>query len=371
MKIPPFRLERYFAQYEFSASYLLGSSDCESLAVGDLLDMQPGARAEFDRLWCGYTESLGHPVLREEISRLYPGLDPGQILVHSGAEEAIFLFFNAALQPGDHVIIHWPCYQSLYEVARSIGCDITLWPGDPADGWRLDLGELRARLRADTRAVVVNCPHNPTGYLMDASSWLDLNELSARSGFLLFSDEVYRYLEYDPSVRLSPACEINERAVTLNVLSKSFGLAGLRIGWIATRDQDVYRRMAGFKDYTTICNSAPSEFLGILALRSRERIIERNRRLILQNLSLLDEFFAAHADRVAWVRPKAGPIAFPRLAGGANAEEFCRALVESAGVMLTPGGLYAPEYDGHFRIGYGRANFPEALARLSDFLSSR
>ncbi len=165
MKIPPFRLERYFAQYEFSASYLLGSSDCESLAVGDLLDMQPGARAEFDRLWCGYTESLGHPVLREEISRLYPGLDPGQILVHSGAEEAIFLFFNAALQPGDHVIIHWPCYQSLYEVARSFGADLTLLPPKHSNGWALDLDALQRAIRPTTRLVVVNFPQNPTGYL--------------------------------------------------------------------------------------------------------------------------------------------------------------------------------------------------------------
>ncbi len=157
--------------------------------------------------------------------------------------------------------------------------------------------------------------------------------------------------------------------MTLNVLSKSFGLAGLRIGWIATHNREVYRQMAALKDYTTICNSAPSEFLGILAMRHRETIIERNRQLILRNLALLDDFFAAHAGRIAWARPIAGPIAFPYLLDGEKAADFCRAVVEQAGVLLLPGDLYAPEYASHFRIGYGRQNMPEALERLADFLN--
>lgn len=368
MKIAPFRLERYFAQYEFSTPYLLCSSDCESITAGDLLALEPDGIEAFQSLWLGYTESRGHPLLREAIAGLYAGMRPEDVLVHSGAEEAIFLFLNALLEPGDHVIVHWPCYQSLYEVAHSIGCEISLWAGDPSGGWRLDIERLEDMLRPNTRAVLVNCPHNPTGGSMDVRDWEQLDRLSERHGFLVFSDEVYRGLEYTDNDILPAWCEINQRGVSLGVLSKSYGLAGLRIGWIATHNRQVLERMAALKDYTTICSSAPSEMLGMIAIRHGERLIARNRALIARNLKILDTFFGQFQHRFDWLRPAAGPIAFPRLRSGESAGAFCRALVEGAGVLLLPGELYAPEYSAHFRIGFGRANMPEAVARLSQFL---
>lgn len=368
MKIAPFRLERYFAQYEFNTPYLLSSSDCESISVETLLAMEPGSQEALQSLWLGYTESRGHPILREEIARLYTGMHPDGVLVHSGAEEAIFLFLNTMLEPDDHVIVHWPCYQSLYEVANAIGCQISLWAADPSDGWRLDVGRLEGMLRPNTRVVLVNCPHNPTGGSMDAQAWEQLNRLSEKHGFVVFSDEVYRGLEYTENTALPAWCEINPRGVSLGVLSKSFGLAGLRIGWIASQNQDILERMAALKDYTTICSSAPSEMLGTIAIRHGERLIARNRTLIVRNLAILDAFFDQYVNRFDWLRPAAGPIAFPRLRSGEDAGPFCRALVERAGVLLLPGELYAPEYSAHFRIGFGRANMPEAVTRLDAFL---
>jgi len=366
MPLPPFKLERYFARYEFSAQYLLCSSDCESWTVADLLALEPGADEGLKRHWLGYTESTGAPSLRAEISRIYRGIAPEQALVHSGAEEAIFLFMHAVLQPGDHAIVHWPCYQSLFEVAKSLGCDVSFWEARAENGWALDLDDLKRMLRPDTRAVVVNTPHNPTGYLMPRPDFLALNNLCRERGIILFSDEVYRELEYDPADRLPSACEINPGAVSLGVMSKSYGLAGLRIGWIATRNADIYARMAALKDYTTICSSAPSEYLAELALRHRERIIGRNMEIIRANLARLNAFFAAHADRFAWTRPHAGPIAFPRLLDG-DVETFCDELVHESGVLLLPGAMY--DHPGnHFRIGFARRNMPEALARLEEFL---
>jgi aspartate/methionine/tyrosine aminotransferase len=365
-QLSPFKLERYFARYEFSVKYLLCSSDCESLTVADLLALEPGADEGLKRHWLGYTESLGAPSLRREISRIYTGIAPEQVLVHSGAEEAIFLFMHAALQPGDHVIVHWPCYQSLFEIAKSLGCDVSFWEARPENGWAPDLDELKRTLRPNTRLVIVNTPHNPTGYLMPPPGFLALNALCQKRGILLFSDEVYRELEYDPADRLPSACEINPSAVSLGVMSKSYGLAGLRIGWIATRNAQVYARMAALKDYTTICSSAPSEYLSELALRHREKIAGRNLDIIRGNLSLLDKCFAAHADRFTWARPRAGPIAFPHLAGE-DVEQFCHRLVTAAGVLLLPGTMY--DHPGnHFRIGFARKNMPEALARLEEFL---
>lgn len=369
MQLPPFKLERYFAKYEFNVQYLLCSSDCESLTVQDLLALDPGAGDSFQRQWLGYTESQGAPKLRQEIARAYTTIQPHQVLVHSGAGEAIFLFMHAVLQAGDHVVVHSPCYQSLVEVARSIGCEVTLWKADEQNGWTPDIDDLRGNLRSNTRAVVINTPHNPTGYLMPHDIFREVNRITQERGILLFSDEVYRESEYDPADRLPSACDINDDAISLGGTSKTFGLPGLRIGWIATHNADTYTKMERLKDYTTICNSGPSEFLAELALRHRQEIARRNLEIITGNLAILDGFFARFGEKITWVRPKAGPIAFPRLVAE-DIESFCHELVTTAGVLLLPGTIY-DDSENHFRIGFGRRNLPEALTRLGEFLVSR
>ena len=367
MRLPPFQLERFFARYEFQAPYLFCSSDCESMSLQELLDLEPQAREALQSLWLGYTESQGHPELRVAIARLYQQIDAPQVLVHTGAEEAIFTFMNAALEPGDHVIVQTPCYQSLTDIARSIGCKVTAWETREQDGWALDVAFLRREMRAKTRAIVVNCPHNPTGYLMDQATQREIIEIARRRHCLLFSDEVYRGLEYDEQDRLPAACDLYERAVSLGVMSKAYGLAGLRIGWIATQDRDIYARMAGYKDYLSICNSAPSEFLAGVALRQQETLLQRNRKIVLNNLALLNEFFARYAHIFAWQPPKAGPITFPRLLLEQGIEDFCTDLVQKKGVLLLPGTAYGDQ-EQHFRIGFGRKNMPACLEQLEAYL---
>ncbi|MEE4602117.1 MAG: aminotransferase class I/II-fold pyridoxal phosphate-dependent enzyme [Desulfobacteraceae bacterium] len=366
MQIPAFKLERYFARYEFNIEHLLCASDCESLAIQDLLALEPDAAERFHRHWLGYTESMGKPSLRKEICRLYHDIHPNQVLVHTGAEEAIFLFMHAVLNAKDHVIVQSPCYQSLAEIARSIGCRVSWWNVHEDNGWALDIDELKHSIQSDTRAIIINTPHNPTGYLMPSELFQMVNRIARENGIILFSDEVYRESEYQKEDRLPAACELGEHSVSLGVMSKTYGLPGLRIGWIATQNEAVYNGMAALKDYTTICNSAPSEFLSELALRHREKLVERNLRIIIRNLGVLDEFFARYSDRFAWQRPKAGAIGFPRLLG-LDVEAFCKTLVRSAGVLLLPGTLY-DDKGNHFRIGFGRKNLPEAIARLEAFL---
>ena len=366
MRIAPFKLERYFAKYEFSAPYLLCSSDCESLELRDLLAFEPEARKQFDSLWLGYTESLGSPQLRQTITTLYDHIAANQVLVHSGAEEAIFNFMNVVLCPGDHIVVHAPYYQSLGEVARSIGADVSEWRGDANRAWELDLNDLERHLTARTKVVVVNFPHNPTAFLPELEFVRALSALSDRHGFVIFSDEVYRGLELDSTDRLPALADVNERAVSLGVMSKTYGLAGLRIGWIATQNDNLFRKLAAFKDYTTICNSAPSEFLATLALRNADAIVQRNLQIIRNNLHHLDHFFSSHQDLFHWHHPKAGSIAFPAL-HHRNVNEFCSELVEKAGVLLLPGTLYGEGFNS-FRIGFGRKNLPAALEKLEDYL---
>lgn len=367
MRLPPFQLERFFARYEFQAPYLLCSSDCESMSVQELLSLEPQAQETLQTLWLGYTESQGHPELRVEIARLYEQIDAPQVLVHTGAEEAIFTFMNSALEPGDHVIVQTPCYQSLTDIARSIGCEVTPWETREQEGWALDVAFLRREMRANTRAIVVNCPHNPTGYLMGRETQRAIIEIARSHNCLLFSDEVYRGLEYAEQDRLPAGCDLYERAVSLGVMSKAYGLAGLRIGWIATQDRDIYARMASYKDYLSICNSAPSEFLAGVALRHQETLLQRNRKIIKDNLALLNEFFARYPHVFAWQPPKAGPIAFPRLLLAQGIESFCADLVQKKGVLLLPGTAYGDQ-EQHFRVGFGRKNMPACLEQLEAYL---
>ncbi|MFN8442745.1 MAG: aminotransferase class I/II-fold pyridoxal phosphate-dependent enzyme [Caldilineaceae bacterium] len=366
MSLQPFKLERYFAKYEFSVKYLLCSSDCEAMSVADLLALEPGSAERFAQTWLGYTESAGAPSLRSALTTLYESIQPEEILVHSGAEEAIFWFMHAVLQAGDHLIAHWPCYQSHIEVARSIGAEVTPWVAREENGWALDVDELRRVIRPNTKALVINTPHNPTGYLMPQAQFGEVLALARQHGLYVLSDEVYRESEYQVEDRLPAACDRYERAVSLNGTAKAWGLAGLRIGWIATHDAHLLTKMASFKDYTTICNSAPSEFLSELAVRQHEMLAGRNRALILRNLILLDDFFARHANRFVWQRPKAGPIAFPRILVG-KIDDFAHDLVTQAGVLLLPASVY--DHPGnHFRIGFGRNNLPEALSVLEEYL---
>ncbi len=368
MKIRPFALERYFAEHEFTAEHLLSASDPESLTLQELLGLaDPQSLSLWHGLKLGYTESQGHPLLREVIATTYSSLGPQDILT-AVPEEAIFIAMHCLLRPGDHVIATFPAYQSLYEIAQALGCRLTRWPFvQRGESWGLDLDVLADSLAADTRLIVINFPHNPTGFLPDRAMVEAILELARRHGIYVFSDEMYRRLEYAPEQRLPAVCDLYERGVSLSGLSKTFGLPGLRLGWLATQDRALLARCATFKDYTTICGSAPGEILGLIALRAGERIIARNLDLIQANLGLADAFFAGRGERFTWLRPQAGPVCLPRLRGAVSAAALCQGLLERESVLLLPGEVF--EFDeSHFRLGLGRRDFPAGLKRLETYL---
>lgn len=368
MRIADFALERYFARWEFAVEHLLCASDVQGWRMADVLALADDeARGLWDSLTLGYTEATGHPLLRREIAALYEHLEPDDVLVFGGAEEAIFCLVNVLVGPGDHAIVTWPGYQSLYEVARAAGAEVMLHELREAAGWRLDLDLLRRQVTPATRLIVVNAPHNPTGMLPDRATYDELVAIAADAGAHLLMDEVYRYLELDAEDRLPAGADALERGVSLGVMSKSFAMAGLRIGWLATRDRDLLARCAAYKDYTTICASAPSEVLALIGLRAREAVLGRSRAIVAANLDRLDAFFEAWADRFTWVRPRAGSVGFPRLTvPGVGIDDFAAALVEAEGVLLLPGSQFG--FGGnHFRIGFGRTDLPVALDRLEAF----
>lgn len=367
MNIKPFQLERYFAKYEFTTRYLLSCSDCEALTLPELLGM---ADNEMLGMWhnlaLSYTESTGHPLLREEIAKLHTAISPHQMNVMV-PEEGVFVAMNCILEPGDHVIAPFPGYQSLYEIAGSLGCEVSKWQPDYDNGWHFDVEKLKSLIRGNTKLIVINFPHNPTGATIPESELKEIINLCRQKGIVLFSDEMYRFLEYDAKDLLPSASDLYENAVSLFGMSKSFALPGLRIGWLTSQNKMLMRKIANFKDYTTICNSAPSELLAIIALRNREKIVGRNLQIIADNFTALDSFFSKYRGLFEWAPPVAGPIAFPKFLGETEISTFCKNLVEQKEVMLLPASVY--DFDGpFFRIGFARKNMPEALQQLEAFL---
>jgi aspartate/methionine/tyrosine aminotransferase len=368
MQIAPFRIEEYFGRYEFSAKYLLSSSDAESQTIEDLLALEPGAHEKFMKHWCGYTESPGAPWLRETIAGMYKEIRADDVQVVAAAEEAIFVFYHALVGPGDHVIVETPCYESALNVVKSTGATASEWLRKSANGWAHDVAALESLIQPNTRAIYINTPHNPTGLLMPLSVLQKVMQLAARSGIYVFCDEVYRELEHDPAMRLPAGCDLYERAVSLGSMSKTYGLPGLRLGWLACRDASLLQKCLELRFYTTICSSAPSEFLTDLALRHREKIAERNRQIVLHNLPLLRAFLARRGEQFSWTMPNASPIGFVELRGG-DVYEFCEKAVHEAGVLLLPGTVY--DEPRHIRFGYGRRNMPESLAKLEAYLQGQ
>ncbi|HEY7701534.1 MAG TPA: aminotransferase class I/II-fold pyridoxal phosphate-dependent enzyme [Candidatus Limnocylindrales bacterium] len=371
MRIADFALERYFARWEFAVDHLLCASDVQGYPMADLLELaDEQTRAMWEALTLGYTESTGHPLLRTEIAALYEGIEPDDVLVFAGAEEAIFCLANVMLGPGDHTVVTWPGYQSLYEVARATGADVTLHELREDTGWALDVELLRRQVTPATRLIVVNAPHNPTGMLPDRRTFDALVSVADDAGAHLLVDEVYRFLEFADGDRLPAGAEASPRGISLGVMSKSFAMAGLRIGWLATRDRDVLARCASFKDYTTICSSAPSEILALIGLRARDAVLARSREIVATNLDRLDGFFDEWGDRFSWVRPRAGSVGFPRLTvPGVSIDDWAAGLVEAEGVLLLPGSQFG--FGGnHFRLGFGRTDLPVALDRLEQHAAS-
>ena len=374
-KLPDFRLETFFSRWEFNARFNLAASDAESITVGELLDMADAeSRAVWDELRLGYTETFGAPALRREIASTYEHISPEDVLCFAGAEEGIYCAMTAMLEPDDHAIVVVPNYQSLQELPLAL-CDVSGVALDEANGWALDLDAVRAALRPSTRLIVINFPHNPTGRVIPRAEFVELAELATARGIVLFSDEVYRGLERDPATRLPQAADLSPSAMSLGVMSKAYGLAGLRIGWIACRDRAVLSRMERVKHYLSICNSAPSEALALIALRSRDRILARTRGIVAANIEMLDAFFEERRDLFAWYVPDGGCTGYPRYLGDDGVEEFCRAAVEEAGVLLLPGSVYAsplaPTPPDRFRIGFGRRNVADALVALGAHLDAR
>jgi aspartate/methionine/tyrosine aminotransferase len=351
-RLPDFALETYLERREFEARYYLCGSDSQSWTIDEILALgSDGERERWKRMTLGYVPVRGSDELRSAIASSYERIASDDVLCFAGAEEAIYCAMMTLLQPGDEAVVVVPAYQSAESVPASI-CTVRTVALDTQDGWRLDPQHLRTAITPRTKLLAINFPNNPTGAVPDLQTFREIVELCRRDGIYLFSDEVYRGIEQDSSRRLPQAADLYERALSLNVTSKAYGLAGLRVGWI--------------------CNAAPSELLATIAIGAREAIFARNRAVVAKNLELLDDFFARHPDRFAWYHPDGGCVAFPRYLGTEGVDAFCEDLLARSGVLLLPGSKFpssSPDLPAdRFRIGFGRAGIEPHLAAFERYL---
>lgn len=371
--MPEFVLERFFDRFEFSLPYQLGSSDPETLTLPELLrHADPEMHRRWDTLRLGYRTSAGDPDLRAAIAALYPGRTADDVVVAVGAAEALLVTFAAAIEPGDRAVALTPAYQSLHEVPRAMGARLELVEvreDAPGGGWRFPVERLMDALTPQVRLLVLNVPHNPTGVAASADELRTIVARCDELGIRIVGDEVYRGLEWTGATPPSVTA-LSDRAVAISVTSKMYGLAGLRIGWLVTGDAAFRKRTIAIKDYNTLCVSGPSEILATVALRAHARLLERTRARCLANFEALEAFLSAHPDLIAWRRPMATPvsvaaIAPPLLAShGGDPERVLAHWRERAGVVVAPGPAFGCAPD-RFRLGFGRADLPQALTALA------
>lgn len=365
-----FKLEEYLTKYEFSAPYLLCCSDAESMTMQDLLKLaDQDDLKRWEQLTLQYTEPYGMPALRSQIAaNSYEDLSDRHILCFAGAEEGIYVALTVLCQPGDHAIVLTPCYQSLFEVAANNGAKVTTVALQEYNHWKIDLPAIANAITSQTKCIIINFPHNPTGQVLTPQELNDLIALCDQHGLWLFSDEVYRGLGSPDNGWAPCAADVYPKALSLGVMSKAFGMAGLRIGWIACQDTAMLEKFKRMKDYLSICNSAPSEILAMIALKNKGAILARNNQIIAENLTLLNHFFEKYQHLFSWVKPQGGCVGLVHYQSDESVDDFCARLVKETGVLLMPASVYDLN-SNHFRIGFGRKNMPEALDKLNSFIS--
>ena len=366
MKIKNFKLERYFAQHEFSAKYLLSSSDCDGYELKYLLKQ---ANINEKTLWgsmkLGYTESKGNPLLRKSILQYYKQKNIENVVVASPGE-LNFIAMNVLLDTSDHMITVSPCYQSLYQVVKSIGCDISYWKPN-SENWEFKTKDLEKLIQTNTKLIIINFPHNPTGSYLQKSQLEEIVKIARKHNITVFSDEMYHKLVSDDCEELPPICDIYEKGISLWGTSKTFGLAGLRTGWLVTQDTGFISKVVSFKDYLSICNSAPSEVLSLIALNNIDKFLQPNSKKIKKNIALFKEFVENNPIISSFVPPKAGSTSFVELNIKESSLDFSNEMVKKTGIMTVPSEMF--EHPGKYiRVGFGRENLTETLNRFNDYL---
>ncbi len=371
--LSPFRLERWFMEFEIAPGVLnLTASSPYDVPTRELLALEgEGATERYLDLSLGYIECAGSERLSRAISSLYTTLKTEDIQITTGASEALFLLAWSVVEPGANIVVEEPCYEHLSEVASALGFEIRRLPLRLEDDWKPDPERLAHLVDEKTRLIYLVHPHNPTGSILQVEEMLAIARIADRVGALVVNDEIFRPIALDDAP-IPSIIDVAENVVCVGDMAKPWGLGGLRIGWLGSRNHALVKRVNEARDYSTMCSSTPGEFLAEIALRHATELItprlvgaRANRDLLSQAIAQVGQHLR---QPLAWKCPQAGYTAFIQLPF--PAEDFCRYLALERQVLLLPGSVFGPAYDHFVRIGFGgdSLQFQKGISILRDEL---
>lgn len=373
MDIKLFAVEDWMNKYEMSAKYNIAETCVDSLTVEELISIDGTNPEDFFRSLASKKLTYGHiegsPEFRTLVSQLYTTVDPHQVLVMNGGIAANFLVFYSLVKPGDHVISVHPTYQQIYDVPKSFGATVDLLHLKEENGFLPDLDELRSLVGENTKLICINNPNNPSGSLMERDTLEKIVEIARSCGAYLLCDEVYRNLLQDDDLIVPSIADLYEKGISTSSMSKALSLAGLRLGWIAA-PKEVIEECIKHRDYTTISVGMLDDLLAVHAMKNYDRILTRNRKIIKDNLAILDEW-VANEPAITYVKPRAGTTAMLGYDLPISSVDFCEGLLKETGAFLTPGICF--DMEGYLRIGYACETemLREGLQKLSEYIRSK
>ncbi|KAF1951725.1 PLP-dependent transferase [Byssothecium circinans] len=388
VKIDEFSVESWMDAYELKCQYNIAETCAASISIEQLKELSEDKTKEiFDHSKpLTYGAIRGSDALRSRLARLYSArttepLPAENILTTPGAIAANYLVAYTLVCPGDHVICHYPTYQSLYEVPKQLGAEVDFWKANLDNGWLPSIDELKALIKPNTKLIVINNPNNPSGAVLKKSFLQQIIDIASENDITIMSDEVYRPLFHsitpiDPEFPPSILSMGYKKAIATGSMSKAYAMAGIRVGWIASRDPSIIEQIAAARHYTTISVSQLDEQVAAFALdpSTIHALLARNIELAKKNLEIMERFVIKNDDEISWVKPLAGTTVFFRVhrdGKPVDSTDFCTKLLEKTGVLMVPGDTcFGEEYKGYVRAGFVNHTqiVKEGMDKVSQFV---
>lgn len=372
MKIKTFKVEQWMNQYENDAIYNLAETCIDSLTLRELLNLA-GKNFEEYMVSLGdirmtYSHIYGSPNLLKGIASLFQDVKAEQIIPTHGAIGANYQVLITLLEPGDSMVSVAPTYQQHYSIPESMGTEVNILKLLPENNFLPELQELKKMVNSNTKLITINNPNNPSGSLIPVELIKQIVDIAKSVDAYVLSDEVYRGISEDGSYMPS-IVDLYEKGISVGSMSKTFSLAGLRLGWIVSKDEKIINLCRERRDYDTISCGVLDDIFASLALENKEAILERNRKIVMTNRELLHQWVSSEP-RVSYVKPVAGNTALIYYDADMHSYEFCEKLLKETGVFYTPGECFDLDYC--FRIGYAfdSKTLMEGLEKTSKFISN-
>lgn len=373
MKIKPFAVEEWMNAWEVGAKYNIAETCVDSISMNDLFELTGEDKTEFLNRLCArrlsYGDIEGLPEFRKGVCGLYKTLNIENIVPTHGASGANHHVFYSLISPGDRVVSIMPTYQQLYSIPESYGADVQILHLSKENNYLPDLEKLRRLVTPKTKMICINNPNNPTGALMSEQMLREIVEIARSADAWILCDEVYRHLSQEdgwcPSI-----VDLYEKGISVSSMSKVFSLAGLRLGWIATHDMSVVKSCLSHRDYNLVSCGVFDEMLAAAALKHRDKLLERSRKIVRENLQILDDWVSSEP-HVSYVKPKAGTTALVYYDLDISSYEFCEEMYKKTGAFVTPGDCFEVPHSMRIGYAYGKQDLIDGLKAISEYIAMK